>query len=300
MKPKKIITYAQNREDLFIKSFFVDVDKGFYVDVGAHHPVFDSVTKFFYKQGWTGINIEPQKKLYEKLVKDRSRDTNLNIGVSNKTSKITLREYPGGGLSTFSKEIKNMYEHDEKMKTVSHQDYEVPTLPLRTVFSRYAQGKRIHFLKVDVEGFEYEVLEGNDWDKYRPELVCVEANHIVKDWRPLLEKVGYVKVFHDGLNEYHLAKESLHRQANLLSYPKLFLSDQMVVPYILNRHLDTLQRELKKQYARVNELWAQYDALQKEHHKLRTVAKHSVKHNLSNLKRAVKYKVGTRKDGGIK
>jgi hypothetical protein len=58
-------------------------------------------------------------------------------------------------------------------------------------------------LKVDVEGHEYEVLAGNDWSRFRPEVICIEADHIIKDWRPLLRKNGYKLVFFDGLNEYY-------------------------------------------------------------------------------------------------
>ncbi len=70
---KTIITYAQNREDIILHSFLMDVKKGFYVDVGAYHPIIDSVTKYFYEMGWSGVNIEPQSEFVQLLKTDRKK-----------------------------------------------------------------------------------------------------------------------------------------------------------------------------------------------------------------------------------
>ena len=91
--------YAQNKEDLLIKSFFPDVKKGFYIDVGANDPVVDSVTKLFYDEGWSGINIEPIKKHIIDLDRLRPRDINLNLGLSDKTDGLT---FPGSCPESFS------------------------------------------------------------------------------------------------------------------------------------------------------------------------------------------------------
>ena len=207
-----VVTYAQNREDLYIASFFPDVEDGFYVDVGAQHPVRDSVTKYFSLRGWTGINIEPQRKYYELLVADRAKDVNLNIGISDAAGSLRLREFASDGLSTFSETMKAEYEQDEHVRSAGHIDYDVTVETLANVFAGYVpEGQAIHFLKVDVEGLEYQVFRGNDWERFRPVLLCVEANHIVQDWHHLLVDANYEKVLFDGLNEYFLAKEHIAR-----------------------------------------------------------------------------------------
>jgi FkbM family methyltransferase len=236
----KIITYAQNKEDLLIAGFFPDVTRGFYVDVGAHEPIKHSVTKYFYLKGWNGINIEPQKRIYKLLCEDRPRDINLNIGVSNKLEELEFREYPGGGLSTFSEKMKSEYNADKSMATISHEDYIVKVLPLKEILAKNAKNEHIHFCKIDVEGLEYEVLEGNDWKKFRPELLCIEANHIVKDWHKILEKADYELIMFDGLNEYYLAKESLHRK-ELFNYPKQFLSSKQVITNELDNLIKSME-----------------------------------------------------------
>jgi FkbM family methyltransferase len=183
------VYYSQNREDLILQSFFPDESDGFYVDVGAFDPDLDSVTKLFYLNSWHGINIEPQPEKYALFEKKRKRDINLNVGISDKTSELTLRVYKSGGLSTFSESMKTSYEVSPDNDTKEYQEVTVPVLPLRKVFSKEGV-KKISFLKVDVEGLEYEVLKSNDWQKYRPEVLCIEANHIENDWRPMLREVG--------------------------------------------------------------------------------------------------------------
>ena len=81
----KFITYCGGDfEDIIIAKAFDGIKKGFYIDVGANHPVERNVTKHFYDNGWNGINIEPLKKEYELLAGERSNDINLNMGLADK------------------------------------------------------------------------------------------------------------------------------------------------------------------------------------------------------------------------
>lgn len=64
-------------------------DQGFYIDVGANDPVVHSKTKHFYARGWRGINVEPHITQYERLVRDRSRDICLNVGLSDRDGVLT-------------------------------------------------------------------------------------------------------------------------------------------------------------------------------------------------------------------
>lgn len=205
------VYYAQNREDLTLQSFFPDRKDGFYVDVGAFDPDVDSVTKLFYLQGWHGINIEPQAAPYKRLQATRKRDINLNVGVANQRGNVTLRVYESGGLSTISDKVKSNYEANPDEDTRKYHEETVPTLPLRTIFSDQ-KVTHIDFMKVDVEGLEYEVLESNDWKRYRPEVICIEANHIDRDWRPLLRAAEYELVFDDNLNEYYVDTHTARKE----------------------------------------------------------------------------------------
>jgi FkbM family methyltransferase len=227
----RTITYAQNREDLILSGFFDPAEDGFYVDVGANSPTADSVTKLFYDRGWHGINIEPIKGHFAQLQKLRPRDINLNIGVADQPGTLQLREYEGTGLSTFSPAMKQQYAQNPGVFTAHFDDYKVQTKTLAQVFADQKVTK-ISFLKVDVEGFEYEVLAGNDWQKYRPAVICIEANHVEKDWRPLLKQNNYQLAFFDGLNEYYVDQQQPEHLARF-SYVEAVIFKEPIVSYLL-------------------------------------------------------------------
>ena len=51
----------------------------------------------------------------------------------------------------------------------------VSSLPLYQILNEHLPfEQKIDFLSVDVEGFDLQVLESNDWDKYRPRVILVE------------------------------------------------------------------------------------------------------------------------------
>lgn len=267
------ISYAGNREDVILSGFFGPNEKGFYVDVGAYDPDEESVTKLFYDRGWSGINIEPQKRYFDRLVKKRRRDTNLNIGVADKASTLTLREYVDGtGLSTFSSSMQQSYSKQAPAAAQKYIDHKVKVKRLEDVFKEQ-KVTSIQFLKVDVEGFEYEVLMGNNWDKYRPEVVCIEANHIETDWHPLLKKVGYELAFFDGLNEYFVDSQKPERLKQF-SYVEAVVFKEPVVTYRMLPILDEY-RQLKQQ---VTELEQAVNAKQEQINRLQKSLGHHLRH----------------------
>ena len=96
------VSYAQNYEDVMLARAFAGVERGFYVDVGAQDPRFDSVTKAFYDLGWHGINLEPVEHWHRKLVEERPRDTNLCLAAGDHAGAIEFHETDESGLSTAS------------------------------------------------------------------------------------------------------------------------------------------------------------------------------------------------------
>lgn len=163
---------------MVLKSFYENKKgyKGFYVDVGAHHPVRYSNTYYFYKKGWRGLNIEPTPTAITPFNILRSRDINLNVGVGSAHKTLTFYCFNEPALNTFSEELAlEVDKKDNKYKII--QRVKVEVVPLRDLLKKYLPaGVKIDFMTVDVEGLDFEVLKSNDWDKYSPEYLMVEGH----------------------------------------------------------------------------------------------------------------------------
>ena len=211
----KFITYCGGDfEDIIIAKAFDGIKKGFYIDVGANHPVERNVTKHFYDNGWNGINIEPLKKEYELLAGERPNDINLNMGLADK--KGALEFYlDGGGTSCAAETIKN--KDPETLKKEK-----IPVETMTAVLDKHAAAEpEIHLCKIDVEGFERKVLEGLNFQKYRPVLFCIESVYpgtnkpCHKLWEDILLNNDYGLVFDYGSNRYYADKKSGHYKSVL-------------------------------------------------------------------------------------
>ncbi|WP_018263085.1 FkbM family methyltransferase [Methylobacterium sp. WSM2598] len=202
------ISYAQRLEDILLLRALRDVERGFYVDLGAHDPVIDSVTKLFYEAGWSGINVEPSPHWFAKLAADRPRDVNLNFAVTDRSGTLTFHELTGTGLSTAS----DLFAERHVAAGFERVTYEVPTRTLAEICEAHAPGP-IHFLKIDVEGSEEAALRGMDFRRFRPWIILAEATEPLTDvpsfaaWDPLLVEAGYDFVLFDGLNRFYVARE---------------------------------------------------------------------------------------------
>ena len=221
----KLVSYAQNTEDIKLFGYFWNMEQpGFYVDIGANHATHDSVTKFFYVRGWSGINIEPQKHLIKLLKAERPRDKNICTGISDKPGKLRFRQYESNGLSTFSTNLHASYETGYEQVAVRYEESELKLVTLQSILRKYAANKAINFLKVDVEGFEYNVIKSNDWKMFRPWVICVESTGADKRWQAILEKAGYIRHIYDGLNDYYVASE----HENLIQNYRAFVASEVI------------------------------------------------------------------------
>lgn len=203
-----MISYAQNFEDVVLARVFQDVPRGFYVDIGANHPENDSVTKHFSDSGWHGINVEPGRYFHD-LVAARPRDVNLNLAISDHVGEATFYEGASPGLAGLVAEV------PETLKWIVGERCErlVKTLPLSQLFADHSRGETIAFLSVDVEGHEKAVLASNNWTRYRPRVVLVEATQpgtsipSHQDWEPILMRADYRFAYFDGLNRFYIRTE---------------------------------------------------------------------------------------------
>jgi FkbM family methyltransferase len=193
-----INSYSQYGEDLVIDGIIGNKLKGFFVDIGANDPVIFNNTKRFYDRGWHGINIEPNPILFKKLIEQRTRDINLNIGVGSYTEKSPFYMISADTLSSFNKADaeRNCRVFNERIIDIVN----IPIQPIGAIFENNKIDHDIDFLSVDVEGFELEVLQTNDWCRYRPYLILIEINNNTSAILSYLKKNCYELVFRNHTN----------------------------------------------------------------------------------------------------
>lgn len=200
-----MISYAQNLEDVLLWRCLKNVKDGFYIDVGAHHSEIDSVTKWFYDKNWHGINIEPVQELFREIEKNRPRDINLNVAAGDGEEDANfylVKESPG--LSS----LKSREAYSEDDISVLN----VKKRSLNGILHEYPVTD-IHFLKIDVEGAEYDVIKGINLKIFRPWIIVSESISgfgIQNDESDLINYItsnNYKKAWFDGLNSYFIASE---------------------------------------------------------------------------------------------
>ena len=170
-------SFAQDGEDVLLNSFYKykkRKHKGFYVDIGAHHPFRFSNTAFFYSKGWKGINIEPTPHLIQAFYRHRKRDQNLNIAVSDHAGMLTFFEFNEPAINGFDEKLSMERAQLPQYKLLAKRDIAVYTL--KDVLDKHLpKGQQIDFFTIDVEGHDLNILKSNDWQNYKPLFILIEG-----------------------------------------------------------------------------------------------------------------------------
>jgi FkbM family methyltransferase len=241
-----MISYAQNFEDVMLMRALRHVRNGFYVDVGAQHPINGSVTKAFHERGWQGINIEPVQRWFEMVCADRPGDVNLAVPICEKPGIVELFDVEDTGLSTLRGDYAGEHEasgrHVEIRRLKAHR--------LSSVFRAYAP-RDVHFLKIDVEGMEASVVRSLDLGRYRPWIIVVEATKpnspepSFAEWEPILLDSGYTMVYDDGLNRFYVAGEHAELAKSFDRPPNFFDRFTVYGEYWAGLQMERMESELE-------------------------------------------------------
>ena len=242
------ISYAQNYEDVILARAFPGKTNGFYVDVGACFPDIGSVTKHFYDLGWQGVNVEPHPDAFRLLEAYREKDINLNIAIAEHDGEIKL--YYGNSVG----ETTALGIDDDK-------SFMVPALSLKSLFEKYVHND-VDFLKIDVEGYEYEVLRSGNWKKFRPKIIICEVTHPwsnelrpeAKKINALLSKNNYSLTYFDGLNWYFVALEASDLMEVINLQPNVLDNFVSSVQFTLSTQLASAQVEQERIHQHLDEV----------------------------------------------
>ncbi len=249
-----MVSYGSNREDVVLRRAFAEQETGFFIDIGACHPVFGSNTKYFSDRGWCGVNVEPIPSRAEVFRPLRPRDVLVCAGISDRIGETTFYEIKEDvALSTFSRKQALEYQH----KGHTAVSYDVPLLTLAELCERHVGERTIDFLSIDVEGHERAVLLGADFRTWRPRILVIEAT---KPWSPepthqlwedLLVAADYRFGLFDGVNRFYVRSEDAASLLSTVSIPANIMDNYVTHAETL---LDGQCRRLEQEAAKYREM----------------------------------------------
>jgi FkbM family methyltransferase len=233
------ISYAQNFEDVILWRALKHVDIGFYIDIGAQDPQSDSVSFAFYKQGWSGVHVEPSEEYAAALRRERPNEIVVEAVVGETNGEALLFEMRGTGLSTTDSSL--AARQAAAGRTV--QTIRKLSIRLSDVLDAH-KDREIHWLKIDVEGSEGSVIRSWGPSLVRPWIVVVEYMDPISQedtssqWAPDICLLGYEPVYTDGLNKFFLHETHSDLRKHFGAGPNVFdgfaLSGTQSAPFSLH------------------------------------------------------------------
>ncbi|WGD55355.1 FkbM family methyltransferase [Bradyrhizobium sp. CB1650] len=171
---QRALSFSQEGEDLILKRLFEGRSEGFFVDVGAYHPFRFSNTFLLYRSGWRGINIDATPGSMHAFEEFRPLDTNIECFVGDPTSEKIFTRYNEPALNTGSQMVlESRVLHSSVYWPVGTS--KVRPRSLAAILEEHKPADvSIDLLNLDVEGSEQDVLDSNDWSRYRPSVIVIE------------------------------------------------------------------------------------------------------------------------------
>ena len=191
-------SYAMDGEDLAIDQYIEKKEKGFYVDIGAHHPIHRNNTQLLFNKGWNGINIDVNQFSIDLFNFLRPDDLNLLTAISDQEGEITFYyQKKFSQLNTTDKKI----AHEHFNGNFNERLVKCQSIHNILINSKYKEAK-IDFLNIDVEGAEMKVLRTLDFEIYDPKLICIE----ILGYRDLDSKEREIRIKDNEIYRYLVGK----------------------------------------------------------------------------------------------
>lgn len=166
-------SYSQDFEDLFLTNYFKKKDKGFYIDLGSHHPKRFSNTYLLYKKGWNGINIDANKFAINLFNFLRPRDQNISAVISTSNEQVNFYEFDEYALNGIisTKRVSRLEEMGYKVKRI----IVISPITIQNIIDEFQlYEKQIDFLKIDLEGLDLQIIKNQSFLKLNIELLMIE------------------------------------------------------------------------------------------------------------------------------
>ena len=164
----KKYSYSFNGVDLIVDYIFKNKKKGFYLDIGAQHPVSNNNTYLLFKKGWNGINIDLDEKNINlfKLARPKDKFKFCYFGLWKRSWSFLYHD--SSPINTLSENVSNF----QKAKITKIKN--IKTKILNKVLEGLSLKNHIDYMNIDVEGHEIQVLKGFNIAKYKPSVISIE------------------------------------------------------------------------------------------------------------------------------
>lgn len=205
IRPLYKTSYAQGGEDMILNSIFTGVKKGTYIDIGANSPFDQSNTAFFYKKGWTGYNIDANPHAIKRLNSQRKKDCNILALLSDDNAEVNY--------NYFEISLYNGVNNPEEIPSKLLKTERIKGKTLKQLIEEYNIPSTIDFLSIDVEGYDYKVLQSIDFNLLRPRAIVIESFDYLVDkslnnkFSQLLQEKDYLFIAKTITNSIYVTKE---------------------------------------------------------------------------------------------
>jgi FkbM family methyltransferase len=196
------IYYSQEGEDIVLQRFLQEKEKGFYIDIGAHHPTRFSNTYLLYLKGWRGVNIDAMPGSMELFNELRPEDINIEVPVSDESKEMLFYIFKETALNTFDETLANTYIA-KGWKLLKKR--KVVTQTVKDILKQHSISAEIDLMTIDVEGHELQVLRSIDWLVCNPTFILIEDLNF--DLNHLMENELYTFMIN---KQYQMVAKTVH------------------------------------------------------------------------------------------
>lgn len=192
--------YPPEQEAGLVREFFGGRGDGYFVEVGANDPQIESQSWHLERAGWSGILIEPQPDLAERLTRERTARVFPVACSSPDRAGTKMHLHVAGAFSSFTPDLMVTGVQAER-------GIDVPVRTLDDILAEARAPQPIDLLSVDVEGHELDVLQGFDFSRWRPRLILLEDHVTSTAKHHFLRGNGYALMRRTGLNGWYVPRE---------------------------------------------------------------------------------------------
>lgn len=169
------VSFSKSGDDILLHKLINEYSPGLYLDIGSWKPIEASNTYFFYLRGWKGICVDPNPELIEKYKKVRPKDLFLNtaIGSDEGLIKYYMLNDKFSSMNSFDLSFIKDHQIESEIKEV----HDIAMTSIESILDEHmSKNDRLDFFDIDVEGYDLNVLQTNNWKKYRPKLIAIESD----------------------------------------------------------------------------------------------------------------------------